>query len=66
MNQPQAYICPRPLETLFHPSKAVTEHWVELPASYSQFPLAISHMMMHMFPGYSLNVSHPLLPSLCP
>ena len=42
------YICPFPLEPPSHllshpipPLWIVTEHWVELPVSYSKFPLAI-------------------------
>ena len=27
---------------------------------------SILHMVMCVFPGYSLNSSHPLLPPLCP
>ena len=46
MNQPQVYIYPSFLNSppTFHPIppvQVVTEHWVELPASYRRFPLAI-------------------------
>jgi len=48
------------------PLYVVTEYQVELPLFYSNFPIAILHMVMYMFQCYSFNLSHPLLPSLCP
>ena len=46
MNQPKIYTCPLPLEPPshlpFHPTRVVTEHQTEIPALYSNFPLAIS------------------------
>ena len=48
------------------PLDVVKEHGVELPVSYSKFPLAICFAMaMYMFQCYSVNLSHPLLPPLC-
>ena len=48
-------------------------HWIFLvPLSNISWPftwphwLSILHMAMHIFPCYSLNSSHPLLPQLCP
>ena len=47
MNQSLVYTCPLPslmpshLPSHLPPHEVVTEHWVELPASHSQFPLAI-------------------------
>ena len=38
----------------------------ELLISYSKFPLAILHMVMHKFQCYSLNSSHLFPPPLCP
>ena len=67
MNQPQIYICPLPLTTPscfpLHPTPGLSQspgvsflshtansHW-----------LSISHMVMYMFPCYSLHSSHPFL-----
>ena len=36
------------------PLSAVTEQGAELPVSYSRLPLAVLHMVMYMFPFYSL------------
>ena len=45
----------------FHPS--FKPHF-EFPASNSKFPLSILHMVVHMFPCYFLQLSHPLLPPI--
>ena len=71
MNHPQGYICPLPLEPLsylpMYPSPLLTEHQIELPASYSKFPLAICFTNgMYMFQCCSFNSSHPFLPRPCP
>ena len=42
----------------------VAEHWLELPPSYSKFPLAILYMAIK-FPCSSFNLSHCLLHPLC-
>jgi len=56
--------------TLQHilPLWVVTEHQLELPASYNKFPLAIyfTYGNVYMFQCYSRNLSHSLLPRLCP
>ena len=57
---------PLPSPTLTSPLSVVTEHWVELLVSHNKFPFAILHMVICMFPCYSLSSSHPLLPALCP
>ena len=57
---PISHFSPHP--TLY----VVTEHWFNLPASYSKFPVAILHVVLYMLPWYSLNSSHPLLSLLCP
>ena len=62
-------MCLLPLKPPCHiplhpPLKAVTEHQVELPVLYSNFPLAVWHM--YAFQCYSLNSSHPLLPPVSP
>ena len=36
----------------------------EFPESYSKFPLTVLHMVMYMFPCYSLHSAQPLLPLL--
>ena len=42
--------------------QVVTEHWVEVPASHSKFPLAIYFTHgNYMFQCFSLSSSHPLL-----
>ena len=46
MNQPSVYTCPLAFEPPSHSSSIpplwlVTEHWVELPVLYNNFPLAI-------------------------
>ena len=48
-----------------HPAR-LSEHRLELPVSYSKFPVAVLHMVTCMFQCYSLNLSHRLLPLLCP
>ena len=72
MNQPQVYIRPLPPEPRSHLSPfypfrlsqstglsslchRANSHW-----------FSILHMVICMFSGYSLNLSHPFLPSLCP
>ena len=73
MNQPQVYICPLPLEPPSHlppiPSlQVVTEHQVELPVSYSKFPLAVCFTYGNEYVSmmFFSSSSHPLLPPLCP
>ena len=63
--------CPTPLPMSHTSSPRPTPlrcqtAWGELPAFYSKLPLAVLHMVMCMFPCCSLNLSHPLLPPLCP
>ena len=45
------------------PLHVIAEHWVELPGLYSNFPLTVLPMAMHI-QCYSANLSHPLLPPL--
>ena len=68
------YICFFPLEPPSHllshpipPLWIVTEHWVELPVSYSKFPLAIYFTYANVYVSmlYSQFVC-PLLSLLCP
>ena len=74
MNQPQVYLCPLPApEPASHPlptpplgcHRAVTgPSSVCLPAG--SHLLSVLRVVMCLFPGWSLNSSHPLLPPLCP
>ena len=55
-----------PTPTPSQPSRVSQSTRFELPASYSESPqLSTSHMVMYMFPRYSLKLSHPLPPPLC-
>ena len=64
MSQPQVYICSPPSWTSLSPhtpshlSKLSQSPGFELPASCS--------MVMYMFQSYSLHLSYPFLPALCP
>ena len=45
----------------------LAERWFELPESTVNFHwLSVLHIVRCMFPGYSFQSSHPLLPTLCP
>ena len=44
--------------------QVITEHWSELPAIYSRFPLlSVLHMVVYICQCYSLNLSHPSFPT---
>ena len=65
------YVCLLPLELPPHhpvlPLQVITEHQTELPVGYSNFPLAIYLIHCDVYISrYSLNLSHPLRPLLCP
>ena len=67
MNWPKVYICSLPLEpsSLLHPippQQIVTEHWIELPASYSKFPLAINFTYGNMYVSMLLSQFSPPSP----
>ena len=63
-------LCPLPLEPSprsTSPLYVVTEYCVELPVLYSEFPLPIYFTCGSIYVSISsLNLSHPLLPILCP
>lgn len=62
MNQPQAHIH---VPSLLNPTPALAVYrWN--PCVTQQIPLSVLHMVIHMFPGCAPNLSHPLLPALCP
>ena len=68
MDQSKVYIVPSlmslpPTSHPIPPLQVVTEPWFEFPESYSKFPLSILHMLVYMFPCYSLHLSHPVLPT---
>ena len=71
MNQPQVYISPPswtslPPSTPSHPSRLSQSTGLRsLCYTGSSHLLSILHMVMYIFPCYSLNLSHPLLPPLC-
>ena len=64
MNQPQVNICPLTLELPSHPSR-LSQNTDLSSLSHTANPtgLSILHMVVCMFPCYSLPSSHPLLPS---
>ena len=69
MNLSQVCICPLPPEPPSHLRPSRLSQSTRLsslfyPANSSWH--SILHMVMYMFPGYSLNSSHSLLPQLCP
>ena len=73
MNQPQAYIRPLPLESPSllppHPTPLGCHRAPGLSSLHltaNSHWLAVLHMVMCMFQRCSLNLSHPLLPPLCP
>ena len=53
---------PTPISLPIPPLLVVTEHWVELPVSHRKSHLpSVLHMVMYVFPNYSLNSPQPLL-----
>ena len=72
MSQPQVYICLLPSEPPLspspsHPSRAVTEHWVELPVSHSKCPVALCFTYGNVCASVLFSqFTPPLLPPLHP
>ena len=71
VNESYVYIYPSflsfPTTPPTPPLQVITEHRAELPVSHSSFPLAsYFHMAVYICQSYSHNLSHLLLPLLCP
>ena len=72
MNQPQVYICPllpeSPSHLLHYPSPLILSQSSGLSShchTANSHLLSIIHMIMYIFPCYSLSSSQSLLPPLC-
>ena len=72
MNQPQVYICPllpeSPSHLLHYPSPLILSQSSGLSShchTANSHLLSIIHMIMYIFPCYSLRSSQSLLPPLC-
>ena len=48
------------------PQSVITEYQVELPVLFSNFPVAVLHVILHMIVVSATLHSSPPLPSLCP
>ena len=68
MKQPQVYICPLLLETASpsHFSRCHKALTLGSLCHTNSHRLSILHMIMYKFQCYFLNLSHALLPPLCP
>ena len=69
MNQPWVYPCPLPLEppSQSHPSRLLQSPGLSsLSHTANSHWLCILHIVMYLFPCYSLHTPHPLLPPTLP